>query len=84
MAGLAEVQVRVQAPLACYSPHPFRLLLAQSHGAGSLGCLRRQSWGQMLGSLLSTASQWPSGQVLMLGEQVEKFLVIPTTQSGQL
>lgn len=37
-----------------------------------------------MGSLLSTASQWPSGQVLMLGEQVEKFLVIPTTQSGQV
>lgn len=35
----------------------------------------------MLIFLLSTASQWPSGQVLMLGEQVEKFLVIPTTHS---
>lgn len=46
--------------------------------AGS--CLRRQSWGQTLASRLSTASQWPSGQVLMLGEQVEKFLLIPMTQ----
>ena len=36
----------------------------------------------MLTFLLSTASQWPSGQVLMLGEQVEKFLVIPITHSG--
>lgn len=36
----------------------------------------------MLEFLLSTESQWPSGQVLMLGEQVEKFLEIPVTQSG--
>lgn len=49
------------------------------HHGPSMG-LRRQSWGQMLTSRLSTASQWPSGQVLVLGEQVEKFLVIPVRE----
>lgn len=50
------------------------------HHQGPSTGLRRQSWGQMLTSRLSTASQWPSGQVLILGEQVEKFLVIPVVE----
>lgn len=45
-----------------------------------MGLRGRQSWGQMLISRLSTASQWPSGQVLVLGEQVEKFLVMPVME----
>lgn len=59
-------------PLAGY-PYPCQALEL----GGPSGCLRRQSWGQMLTFLRSTASQRPSGQVLTLGEQVEKFLVIP-------
>lgn len=37
----------------------------------------------MLMSWVSTTSQWPSGQVLVLGEQVEKFLVIPAQDTQQ-
>lgn len=57
--------------------------MAEADWAGPAGGLRRQSWGQMWGLLLSTASQWLSGQVLMLGEQVEKFLEIPVTHSAR-
>lgn len=71
----------VQAFHAHYLTHPGPVQ-AQVDWAGPVGCLRRQSWGQMLEFLLSTESQWPSGQVLMLGEQVEKFLEIPVIQSG--
>lgn len=81
MTGVADVQVRVQVFPAHYLTHPGPVQ-AQVDWAGLVGCLRRQSWGQMLEFLLSTESQWPSGQVLMLGEQVEKFLEIPVTQSG--
>lgn len=81
VAGRAEVQVGAQASHAL--PTPPGPVLAEADWAGPAGCLRRQSWGQMWGLLLSTASQWLSGQVLMLGEQVEKFLEIPVTHSGR-
>lgn len=61
-------------------PLPFPGMLVKCTPMGLGVGLRRQSWGQMLRSRLSTASQWPSGQVLVLGEQVEKFLVIPVTE----
>lgn len=64
--------------LSCLCPS---LYTDEMHHHGPSVGLRRQSWGQMLSiSRLSTASQWPSGQVLMLGEQVEKFLVIPVME----